>query len=124
MYHRVVKPYFEKYEDHIDDGINKVASDAQAVAVRNLQGVFWHLMLKSDRIVLDILKNVVQYVLNFDPGTKRCPEVSDKENKVEDYEKHNLSVSSVSSSDENSFLEPVISSTDDSNVCIDAFATD
>lgn len=68
LYHNVIKPYFEKYEDHIDDGINKVTSDAQAVAVKNLQGIAWHLIMKSDKYVLDILSNAVKYVLNFDPG--------------------------------------------------------
>eukprot|EP00603_Paraphysomonas_imperforata_P013231 CAMPEP_0114473918 /NCGR_PEP_ID=MMETSP0104-20121206/13262_1 /TAXON_ID=37642 ORGANISM="Paraphysomonas imperforata, Strain PA2" /NCGR_SAMPLE_ID=MMETSP0104 /ASSEMBLY_ACC=CAM_ASM_000202 /LENGTH=64 /DNA_ID=CAMNT_0001648183 /DNA_START=225 /DNA_END=415 /DNA_ORIENTATION=- len=55
LYHRIIKPYFEKYEDHIDDGINKVTSDAQAVAVRNFQGLAWQLLMKSDKIVLDVL---------------------------------------------------------------------
>lgn len=65
----MVKPYFEKYEDHIDDGINKVTNDAQAVAMQNFQGFAWHLFMKTDRIVLDLFAQIVKYILNFDPGT-------------------------------------------------------
>ena len=48
-----------------------MTADAQAVAVKNIQGLAWHIAMKSDRIVLDMCWTVVQYVVNFDPGTKK-----------------------------------------------------
>ena len=31
----------------------------------------WHLLMNSDRYVLDMLMQMVKYVLNFDPGTEK-----------------------------------------------------
>jgi hypothetical protein len=70
LYLRIVKPYFEKYEDDIDARINKVTNDAQEVAKKNLQDIAWHILLKTDRVVLDILANCVRYICNFDPSIK------------------------------------------------------
>lgn len=90
----MVKPYFEKYEDHIDDGINKVTNDAQAVAIQNFQGLAWHVFMKTDRIVLDALGQIMKYIINFDPGTKRqenkaSEEVQNAEKKEEGKEEEN-----------------------------------
>lgn len=52
LYNRILKPFFEKYEDDIDQKIEDVTSDIRRRSVSTLQRVVWSVLIGSDSTTL------------------------------------------------------------------------
>lgn len=101
-----------------------MASDAQAVAMDKFKGLAWHLLMNTDRFVLDFLAQCVKYVMNFNPGIDGTKEscIDDKSTQQSSHEDSLISssisgaVDAVSKSDENEVTleeDPKLKTVDD-----------
>ena len=52
IYIYIIKPYFDKYEEHIDNGITTVATEVKSRASRQIKVILWQLFLSPNDGVL------------------------------------------------------------------------
>jgi hypothetical protein len=77
VYNYILKPYFEQYEEDIDDAISKISSRARAQASKHIQGILWQVFLSPQDGLLSELWKLAGFAQRFVNQEKEIKEEND-----------------------------------------------